>query len=139
MRTPTPVCPARCAGLLTLLALGACTAPTPRPDAAASSDLFGAEAEQVFRRQNRVFDELIAQSQAANGGNDRYAAAERRLSHVCRYINGAANAMQAGQSVPITLKLEAMHSLKDCDNAARDVWQLLGHDRNEDPLSVEEY
>ncbi|MBI5615785.1 MAG: hypothetical protein HY943_05780 [Gammaproteobacteria bacterium] len=139
MRTPTPVRAAHCAGLLTLLALGACTATTPRPDAAASSDMFGAEAEQVFRRQNRVFDELIVQSQAAAGGNDPYAAAERRLSNVCRYINAAANAMQAGQSVPLKLKLEAMNSLKDCDNAARDVWQLLGHDRNEDPLSIEEY
>ena len=139
MNIPIAVRPARCAGLIALLVLGACSGTSTRPDAGRSSDALGADAEQVFRRQNRVFDELIAQSQDADGADARYAAAERRLSWTCRYINAAANAMQAGQSVAITLKLEAMQSLKDCDNAARDVWQLLGHDRNEDPLSVQEY
>lgn len=134
MMTHLAALPARRAGVAVLLALGGCAAIPPVSDAA-----FGSSAEEVFRRQNRVFDELIAQTQSGREDVARLEAAELSLSHTCRYINEAALAMQNGQGVALSLKLKAMNTLSECDTAARQVWQLLGHAATEDPLAAPAY
>lgn len=83
-----------------------------------------AEAERVFRLQNRVMQDLIFESELA-GSDDLLAQAEYRLASDCRPLNESAAMHAGGQEPPLALKLSVLDAMGDCESAASDAERLL--------------
>ncbi len=121
------------AGLWLLIFLPGCAG---RVTTASGEDLwitstaFQQYAEQVFRRQNHVGQELLEALEEAGESDDdwsrRLSMAEDRLWTACLALNEMAIAHQEGRRMDLLRRHEAALSVTECAAAAGEAEHLLG-------------
>ncbi len=95
------------------------------------SPAFQRYAEQVFRRQNRIGQELMERQEdtvaAHKGWVRRLGLAEERLWSACLLLNEMAIAGHEGQDMDLLRQHEAALSVSACDAASGEAERLLRH------------
>jgi len=86
-----------------------------------------AYAEAVFRRQNHATSEMIdlANEDGAILGYDALLNAETTMRQACQPLNEYASRMESNQSSTLLQQSEVATSLHACDQATRQLEQLL--------------
>ncbi len=111
--------------MITVVAmLGGCGTTPATPDAAPTLD-FRADAERVFRLQNRVMQDLIVENEIGEAQDQALAGVEHSLATNCRYLNESAALHASGEEPPLALKLSVLDSMDDCESAAREAERRL--------------
>ncbi len=132
----TPFRPFSRAVLATLAAslLVGCTTFPPTPlDLMTAAKLppgYDGDAEHVFRYQSRIADaalDRLALREIDDAGvaDPLLAAADARMTEMCRYLNEAAVSRAEGREPPWDLRLKVFATTKPCAQAAQEVALLL--------------
>ena len=110
--------------LAAALCCAGCQAPAPSPHGRPNSADLGTtqaqRAEQVFRLQNRVMDDLISQTMSrAYATTSDFSSLEDQMIDSCSALNEAAGMQTMGTSPGALLKLRVLASLSQCEDSAR--------------------
>ena len=107
----------------------------PRPSAtAAASDSTEARAERIFRYQSRIADALLDRyplSEDFATADPTLIVAEGQMTERCSTLTRAVLENFEGEAPSLTLKLEVIRSLDDCERAAARVEHMIAaHDQS---------
>ena len=105
--------------------LGGCNTTAGSGDAGSAPPHLRADAERVFRLQNRVMEDLIVMNEVSGASDDALAGVEQTLAANCRYLNESAALHAAGEEPSLSLKLSVLDSMDECESAAREAERRL--------------